>query len=408
MAVDLFEESGVAVATSIASTMTMPVPGRGLKVAVSQENLHRALGLVSRAVATKTTLPVLNNVLLSTEGGKLKVAATNLEMAITVLVGCTVEIEGAVTIPAKSLTEWVNTLPNDTINLSTDARLALSLTSGRSRATIRGIDAEDFPVVPSLAVGSGPTAVVDATYFREMIGQITFAAATDESRPVLAGIHLRMEGQTITLSATDGFRLGIRDGELAQSVPEPLSIIVPARAMNELARVLGEAEEPVELTVTPNRNQLTCRAGNIEFVTRLIDGTFPEVRQLLPKQYTTRTVVSREGLAGAIRRASIFARDANDVVKLAITKGDEEFSPGTLQVSANAVEVGDNVSDVDASVEGPNGTIAFNVRYLADVLGALKTAQVALEMQGSNSAGVIRPVGNADAVYVIMPMHLPS
>jgi len=405
--VDLFEESGVAVATS---TMTMPMPtaGRGLKIAVSQENLHRALGLVSRAVATKTTLPVLNNVLLATDAGKLKVAATNLEMAITVWVGCTIENEGAVTIPAKSLTEWVNTLPNDTVSLSTDARLALSLVSGRNRSTIRGIDAEDFPVVPSLTDGNGPTAVVDATYFREMIGQIAFAAASDDSRPVLAGIHLRLEGQTITLSATDGFRLGIRDGELAQPVPEPLSIIVPARAMNELARILGDAEEPVELTVTPNRNQLTCRAGNIEFVTRLIDGTFPEVRQLLPKQYTTRTVVSREGLAGALRRASIFARDANDVVKFSITKGEEEFSPGTLQVSANAVEVGDNVSDVDASVEGPNGTIAFNVRYLADVLSALKTAQVALEMQGSNSAGVVRPVGNADAVYVIMPMHLPS
>lgn len=402
MAVDLFEETGLDVETRAVS---LPGP-RGLKVAVSQENLHRALGLVSRAVATKTTMPVLNNVLLATEDGKLRVAATNLELAITVRIGCTVEGEGAVTIPAKSLTEWVNTLPNDTVTLATDARLALTLQSGRNRSTIRGIDAEDFPITPSVGDGVGPTAVVDATYFREMIGHVAFAAATDESRPVLTGIHLRMEGGTITLSATDGFRLAIRDGELAQPVAETTSIIVPARAMNELARVLGDAEEPVELTVTPNRNQLLVRAGSIEFATRLIDGTFPEVRQLLPKQYTTRTVVSREGFAGAMRRASIFAREANDVVKIQVTRGDEEFSPGTMQVSANAAEVGDNMSDVDASIEGPGGVIAFNVRYVGDVLGALRTAQVAVEMQGPNNAGVLRPVGTADAVYVIMPMHL--
>lgn len=402
MAVDLFEETGLDV-----ETRATALPGaRGLKVSVSQENLHRALGLVSRAVATKTTLPVLNNVLLATEEGKLRVAATNLELAITVHIGCTVEGEGAVTIPAKSLTEWVNTLPNDTVSLSTDARLALTLQSGRNRSTIRGIDADDFPVIPSLADTAGPTAVVDATYFREMIGQVAFAAASDDSRPVLAGIHVKMEGGTITLSATDGFRLAIRDGELAQPVAETTSIIVPARALNELARVLGDAEEPVELTVTPNRNQLLARAGSIEFSTRLIDGTFPEVRQLLPKQFTTRTVVSREGFAGALRRASIFAREANDVVKIQVTKGEEEFSPGTMQVSANAAEVGDNLSDVDASIEGPGGVIAFNVRYVGDVLSALKTAQVAVEMQGPNNAGVLRPVGTADAVYVIMPMHL--
>lgn len=401
--VDLFEATEVGVATDI---QAIGGARSGLKVTVLQENLHRALGQVQRAVASKTTLPVLNNILLSTDGGKLKLAATNLEMAITAWAGCTIHGEGAVTIPAKSLTEWVNTLPNEPVNLSVDTKLALTLTCGRNRSTIRGIDAEDFPTVPSISDMPGPTAVINGTHLKEMIAQVAFAAATDDSRPVLAGIHVRMEGQNITMSGTDGFRLAIRDGELHTPVAEPVSMIVPARALNELARLLGDSEEPVEIVVTPNRNQVMCRAGSIEFVTRLIEGTFPEVRQLIPKTYTTRAVMSREGFLGAVRRASIFARENNDVVKVAITKGEEEFSPGTMQVSANAAEVGDNVSDVDASVEGPSSVIAFNVRYLSDAMNAMKTGQAAIEMQGPNNAGVVKPVGNTDAVYVIMPMHL--
>jgi DNA polymerase-3 subunit beta len=402
--VDLFEATATEVPVAT-SAMDMSA-GRGLKVTVSQENLHRALAQVTRAVATKTTLPVLNNILLSTDGGKLRLAATNLELAITAWVSCTIESEGAVTIPAKSLTEWVNTLPSENVNLSVDHRLALTLTCGRNRSTIRGIDAEDFPAIPSISDGSGLTATMDATTLKEMIAQVTFAAAADDSRPVLAGISVKFEGQTVSMSATDGFRLAIRDGELASPASDATTIIVPARALTELARVIGDSEEPVEMTVTPNRNQFMCRAGSIEFVSRLIEGTFPEVRQLLPKSYNTRAVASREGFLGAIRRANIFAREANDVVKLQITKGEEEYSTGTLQVSANAAEVGDNLSDVDASVEGPSGVIAFNVKYLSDVLTNTKSQQIALEMQGPNNAGVLRPVGTNDAVYVIMPMHL--
>jgi DNA polymerase-3 subunit beta len=357
-------------------------------------------------VATKTTLPVLNNIFLSTDGGRLKLAATNLELAITAWISCTIESEGAVTVPAKSLSEWVNTLPQENVNLSVDSRLALTLTCGRNRSTIRGIDAEDFPAIPSISDGSGLTATMDATGLKEMIAQVTFAAAADDSRPVLAGISVKIEGQTISMSATDGFRLAIRDGELASPASDPTTIIVPARALTELARVIGDSEEPVEMTVTPNRNQFMCRAGSVEFVSRLIEGTFPEVRQLLPKSYNTRAVASREAFLGSIRRANIFARENNDVVKLQVTKGEEEYSTGTLQVSANAAEVGDNLSDVDASVEGPSGVIAFNVRYLSDVLTNTKSQQIALEMQGPNNAGVLRPVGTNDAVYVIMPMHL--
>jgi DNA polymerase-3 subunit beta len=243
---------------------------------------------------------------------------------------------------------------------------------------------------------------------REAIGQVAFAAAVDESRPVLAGVQLRFSGNQLTLSAADGFRMAVRLAELTGPATEDVAIIVPAKALNELSRALSDATEPVEIVVTRGRNQLLCRTGNIEFLSRLIDGSFPDWKQIVPSSYSTRTVLNRDQLLGAAKLASYFARDNNDVVKLSIKPGNGEYAPGSLTISANAAEVGDNTSDIDAAVEGPEGQIAFNVRYLNDVLGSLKTPQVALEMQNSASAGVIRPVGNSDSTHVIMPMHLAS
>lgn len=378
-----------------------------MKITVMQEHLQKGLGHVSRAVATKTSLPVLGNILLATDGGQLKLAATNLEVGITCWVDCAVEEEGSVTVPARLLTDFVGNLPNDAVKLELDRRsLALHVRAGRSKATIKGIDAEDFPAIPT--VEGAPTATIAPEVLREMIGQVAFAAAADESRPVLAGVHLRFEGDRLTLSAADGFRMAVRTGELSGPAGEDVAIIVPARALNELSRAIGDAEGTVEITVTRNRNQILCRAGQVEFLSRLIDGAFPDWRQIVPTGYNTRTVLQREQFLGAARLASYFARDNNDVVKLSIKPGDGEYAPGSLILSANAAEVGDNTSEIDAAVEGPEGQIAFNVRYLNEVLSTLRTPQIALEMQGSNSAGVLKPVGNTDCTHVIMPMHLAS
>jgi DNA polymerase III subunit beta len=378
-----------------------------VKITVMQEQLQKGLGHVSRAVATKTSLPVLGNILLETDRGQLKLAATNLEVGITCWIDCAVEEEGAVTVPARLLTDFIANLPNDSIKLELDRRtLALQVRAARSKATIKGIDAEDFPAIPT--VEGETTATIAPDVLREAISQVVFAAATDESRPVLAGVHLRFEGEKLTFSAADGFRMAVRTAELVRPASEDVAIIVPARALNELSRAISDATEPVEMVVTRGRNQLLCRTGNIEFLSRLIDGSFPDWRQIVPNNYNTRTVLGREQLLGAAKLASYFARDNNDVVKLSIKPGEGEYAPGSLTISANAAEVGDNTSDIDAAVEGPEGQIAFNVRYLNDVLTALRTPQVALEMQGPSSAGVIRPVGNQDSTHVIMPMHLAS
>ncbi|MER3437095.1 MAG: DNA polymerase III subunit beta [Chloroflexota bacterium] len=375
-----------------------------MKVSCLQENLQRALAQVSRAVATKTALPVLSNVLLATDDGRLKIAATNLEIGITTWIGASVEEDGRITVDARLLSEFVNTLPNDAVHLTSDStRYTLTVQCGRDKAAINGIDADDFPVIPSVG-DEAYGASVDAQVLREMVAQVEFAAAADDSRPVLAGVLMRFEGQKLTLAAADGFRLAVREGELAEPVPSRLDVIVPARAIRELARLLGDSSEPVRLAITPNQSQLLARIGETEFLSRLIEGSFPDFRQIIPREFNTRVELGRDAFLNAVRRASYFARDNNDVVRLLIHPSDDDVMPGTVEISASAAERGNSQSFVDASVAGPELQIAFNARYLTDVLGVLKQGQVFLGMNGPNQAGVVRPAGTDDYTHVIMPM----
>ncbi|MDP9359534.1 MAG: DNA polymerase III subunit beta [Chloroflexota bacterium] len=375
-----------------------------MKVSCLQDNLQRALAQVSRAVASKTALPVLSNVLLATDEGRLRIAATNLEIGITTWIGASVDEEGKVTVDARLLNEFVNTLPNAPVQLAVESpRMTLSVQSGRDKAGINGIDAEDFPVIPRLD-GDAFVAEVDPQVLREMISQVEFAAATDESRPVLAGVLARFEGSTLVLAAADGFRLAVREGELASPVPERLDIILPGRALRELARIIGDQTEPVRLAITASKSQLLVRVGETEFLSRLIEGTFPDFRQIIPREFNTRLEMSRDAFQNAVRRASYFARDNNDVVRLTIHPGEEEFMPGSVEVSATAAERGSSQSFVDASVTGPETQIAFNARYLADVLGVLKNGKVMIGMNGANQAGVVRSAEAEDYTHVIMPM----
>jgi DNA polymerase-3 subunit beta len=373
-------------------------------VSAPQDLLQRSLTLVGRAVATKTTFPVLSNVLLDAEGDTLKLAATNQEIGITAWVAAHVEEPGRITVDARLLSEFVNTLPADAVRLSTEpGRLVLKVRGVGADAEINGIDAEEFPVFPQVEEGAY-AAKVDPQALREMIAQVEFAAASDDSRPVLAGVLLRCEDDRLTMAAADGFRLAVREGELLAPVAERLDIIVPARAMRELARVIGDRQEPVTLTVTPNRAQLVVRTDDAEFTSRLIDGTFPDFRQIVPRDFATRLEFGRDDFLAAVRRAGFFARDNNDVVRLSAKAGSDELMPGNVEVSATAAERGSSQSEVPAAVNGPEGQIAFNSRYLLDVLGVVRSGRVILGMNGANQAGVIRPLDTESYTYVIMPM----
>lgn len=385
-----------------------------MKVACLQEQLQRALGLVSRAVATKTALPVLGNVLIVAEDDRLELSGTNMEIGISTSISADVEVPGRLTVDGRLLAEFVSTLPNETVHLLSDPdRTLLTVQCGRDHASINGISADEFPVNP--AQNEAAFALeVDPQLLREMIAQVEFAAATDDSRPVLAGVLLRFEDNVITLAAADGFRLAVRHGQLEASAGERTSLIAPARAIRELGRLIGDTSDPVRLSVTANQGQLVARIGPVgepggtEFHSRLIDGTFPDYKQIIPKEFGTRVELGRDALLNAVRRASYFARDANDAIRFDVRPVGDSADPGLVEISAKAAERGDSQSFVDATIDGPEMQVAFNSRYLADVLGVIRQGRVSMGLNGPNQAGVIRVVGSDDYSHVIMPMVIGS
>lgn len=375
-----------------------------MKVSCLQDDLQRALGRVSRAVATRTTLPVLSNVWIGTEDGRLKVAATNMEIGVTTWIDASVQDEGLITVDARLLSEFVNTLPSGEVKLELDPnRLSLTVRAGRDKAAINGIDPEDFPVITTMKEGDF-TVALDAQALRDRISLVEFAAATDESRPVLAGVLTRFDGNNLMLASADGFRMAVSEGPSGVSVDGRHDIIVPARSYRELARLVADYDEQITLSVTGNKAQIIARFGDTEWVSRLIDGTFPDVTQIVPREFATRIDVGRDALLNAVRRASYFARENNDVIRLAIHSGEDYMTPGSVEVTANAAERGNSESFVDASISGGELQIAFNSRYLSDVLGVLKHGNVMLGLNGANQAGVVRPSGADSYSHVIMPM----
>ena len=254
-------------------------------------------------------------------------------------------------------------------------------------------------------VSDGIATKVEAEALRQSISHVAFAAATEESRPVLTGVQAEFDESKLTLAAADGFRLSVHNISLLSAVDEKTAVIIPARALNELSRFLTDHEEPVEITVNQQKSQILFRLKNIEMVSQLIQGAFPNYSQLIPQSYETRAVIDVAEFLRATRMSSIFARDGSGIVRLIITPG-VELAPGKMAVSARSEEVGDNVGEIDAMVDGETAKIAFNAKYLAEVLGVLRQNQVALEVTNPSSPGVIRPVGVDNYVHVVMPMFV--
>ena len=375
-----------------------------MKLSCFQEKLNRGLGIVGRAAVARTTLPITNNVLLAAEQSRLKLVATNLEMAISCWIGAKIEEEGAITVPARLLTEFIGSLPNDKVDISLSPRSkTLKLKCARFEARISGIDAKDFPPVPKIE--GGISAKVEVAALRQAISQVVLAAAVDESRPVLTGVNAEFDGDQLTLAAADGFRLAVYKLPLAQPVKEKVTAIIPARALNELNRLATDHEEAITITVDSQKSQIVFYLKDIELVSQLVQGSFPEYSQLIPKEFSTRAVVDAPQFQMATKTASIFARDGGGIVRLVIAPGSQATS-GKLTISARSEELGDDVGEIDATVQGEEAKIAFNGKYLTDVLGVLREPQVALEVTSPSSPGIIRPVGVDNYVHVIMPMFV--
>jgi DNA polymerase-3 subunit beta len=371
-----------------------------VKLSVMQENLARGLSVVSRAVSNRS-LPVLTNVLLKTEDGGLKLTATNLEIGITYWVPGKIEVDGATSVPARLLTDLVNSLPgSEPINLELAEGETLHIRAGRFESNIKGIPAEDFPTVQT--AGERPITRVAQKVLRQALDETAFAAASDEARPILTGVLAKFEGDQLTLAAADNYRIAVKTITVLDPVEET-SVVIPARALHELARVLADTDEPVSIVLAHSRNQLLFHIEGVDLVTRLIDGQYPNYQSVLPASHATRAVIDREELLRAVRPAALIAHESAIIVKLGVgLDGD-----GAITVSANA-EVGDHVGRVEAAIEGDGTTIAFNARFLADVLEKVDAEQFALELNGPLSPGVFKPIGDDRYVHVVMPLRTTS
>lgn len=376
-----------------------------MKVSALQDNFSKGLSVVGRAVPARSTLPQASHVKIETDEGRLKLVATDLMMATTCWIGAQVEEEGAVTVPARLLTDFVTSLPNERIDLTVPARgRQVHISCARNEATMAGMDAADFPPVP--AVADGLSLTLEPKTLRKAISQVQFAAAADDTRPVLTGVHTLAEGNELTLAAADGFRLAVHKLPLKQEVPERVEVIIPARALREIERLIGDENEPVEMAINGARSQVLFRLPDVEMVATLIQGTFPNYGQLIPQSYATRTTIDMRQFLQETRIAAIFARDGAGIVRIQLEPG-EGSNAGKLIVSARAEEIGEHRGDIDVKVEGEASKIAFNSRYLQDVLQALDDVdEVALETTSPSSPGVIRPIGDDSYVHVVMPMFV--
>ncbi len=377
-----------------------------MKVHVKQSQLAHSLSMVSRAVSPRSTLPVLSNILIKTDQGRLRLSATNLELGITSWIGARIEGEGAITVPARTFTDMVSALPSEQVVITLDnSTQTINVVSGASDTYIKGIDAEEFPPIPEPDLEDGIP--LNVTNFKEMVQQVAFAASTDEARPVLTGILLKLDGDKITLAATDGFRISIREDVISNPIPHPVEAIIPARALIELARIIGgSSEETLIMTFPPDRGQVVFHMKDLELASQLIEGTFPDFRAIIPSSFKTHTLLSTSGLLKACKQSEIIAREGTNVAKLNIIPESGDANPGTLEISAQSEQTGSSEVMVDASIDGVPLLVAFNVRFLREVLEVIKSDNVWLETNAANTPGMIRPQSDDRFKHIIMPMHI--
>jgi DNA polymerase III subunit beta len=405
-----------------------------VKLSCLQENLNWGLGIVGRAVATRTTLPITNNILIETDQSRLKLVATNLELAISCWIGAMVEEEGTITVPAKLLTEFINSLPREKVEIAMAPKTkTLSVSCASYKARISGMDAKDFPPIPKVEASINTS--IDLEALHQAITQVVFAAASEESRPVLTGVDAKFDGSMLTLAAADGFRLAVYKLRLSNPVSQPIEVIIPAKTLAELNRLISAQdidpmkvtvttkkgstefntpasststqphEEPVIVTVNPNKSQILFKLRNIELVSQLIQGAFPQYEQLIPQSTGTKATVDVAEFLRATKTAAIFARDGTGIVRIIVAPGGE-LTPGRMTISARSEEIGDDEGEIPAIVQGGEAKIAFNGKYLTDVLSVIKEAQVALETTSPSSPGVLKPVGADNYTHVVMPMFV--
>lgn len=361
-----------------------------MKVTVTQENLNRALAAVSRVASSKTSLPILSNILLRTEKNRLLVAATNLEVATVYYIGAKVEKEGTLTVPARLVSEFVNNLPKDNVILKVDGS-KLDINSGNYKSTINGVVSDEFPTLPSITPAH--TIVLSSSLLKQAINQTVITASHDDTRPVLTGVLCHTDKGSLCFAATDGYRLAER--RLVKT-DETIKALIPASTLQEVSRVIPEDIE--EVTLLFDDGQVRFLAGDVEVTSRLIDGNFPDYAQLIPKATEITATVQVSELVRITKIASLFARESGGSVTLHTNTTDKVIS-----IHSVASQLGENTSEAEAEVDG-EGSVTLNSRYLLEALGCVESPTITFGFSGKLAPCVIRPVGDDSYQHIVMPL----
>lgn len=375
-----------------------------MRVSVLQDQLARALSIVGRVVDTRPTLPVLANVLLSTEDSRLRIAATNLELSIVTYIGAKIDQPGSITLPAKTLQELVNNFFPERVDIVVDEKTQTAeVRCGMEKSNIKGISGAEFPPVPE---GGDPTIVLQGGVLKKMIAQTVFAAAKEETRPVLTGVYTLLEGSTMTMAAADGYRLAVRTTPINENFAKKRDLIIPSRTLAEVARIIADESKEVGIALPGERDLVMFYIENTVVSSQLLQGKFPDFGAIIPKSYTTTMTLYTSDLMRRCKSAEIFARDNNHSARIMVKPARSQSEPGEVMIVGRSSERGDNEGMIDASVEGEAMEVALNIRYLLDVLNVVDDERVIIESNGAAHPGVIRPENQSDFVSVIMPMSL--
>lgn len=376
-----------------------------MKIKILQQDLLPVLQAVSRSVGVRSTLPVLANILIRTENNRLKLSATNLEVGIIKTVNTEVYEEGELTVPAKTFLDIIASLTGETLEIESKSE-QLKISTQKFNATLNCIPANEFPVIP---ISSDKPILVNSTVLLNTLPLITFSAASDDGRPVLTGILTEIKKDSLEFVATDGFRLAHKHTKINPDTTKVdlkeknnLRVLIPRRTFEEVARLISEdssGEENIEISTSENQNQMVFKIGDTQLSSRLIEGQFPVWEKIVPQKFENRTIIDRVELLKACKLAAVFSRSEANIIKISAFEKK-------IVLSSEAKEVGGQETQLEADTEGSEISIAFNSKYLIDILSALSCLQVSIEFSGNLSPALVKPIGEEGLEYVIMPIRL--
>ncbi|MDB5160726.1 MAG: Beta sliding clamp [Candidatus Saccharibacteria bacterium] len=360
-----------------------------MKLQVTQENLAKALSSVARIANSRNALPILSNVLLKTENNRLSIAATNLDIAITHFIGSKIEKNGAITVPARLMQDFISNLPDSVLDLELTEN-KLKINTDKYHSTINGIPAEDFPVMP--AIKGDNLWNIDAKEFKKALSQVVLAASNDDARPVLTGVYFHAEGGNVIAAATDSYRLAER--KVGKS-KEAINFLVPASAAADLLRIISDGDK--EVAVTHDEQQVLFQVGDVTLVARLIEGNYPDYKKLIPSKFETTARLTRADFLNIAKVSSLFARESAGSITIKV----EDKS---VSINSIASQVGENTATADAEVTG-GGEVTLNSRYLVEALNAFSTEDIEFCFNGKLEPCILRSGSDPSYLHLIMPLR---